>query len=75
VENDVAKAKRQLFIFIDQYLILIATLMVQMFSMHTKILKPKYSYQKLGISTQLFSHLQTLHSNITQIYQSVKKSH
>jgi hypothetical protein len=75
VENDVAKAKRQLFIFIDQYLILIATLMVQMFSMHTKILKPKHSYQKLGMSTQLFSHFQTLHSSITQIYQSVKKSH
>jgi len=46
--------------------------MVQMFLMHTKFLKPKHSYQKLGISTQLFSHFQTLHSNITQIYQSVK---
>jgi hypothetical protein len=46
--------------------------MVQMFLMHTKFLKPKHSYQKVGIFTQLFSHFQTLHSNITLTYQSVK---
>jgi hypothetical protein len=48
VANDVAKAKRQLFIFIDQYLIIITTLMVQMFSMHTKNFETKTFLPKTG---------------------------
>ncbi len=58
VVNDMAE-KQQLFVFVDHCVVFIATLMVQMFLMHSRFVKPKNSFQKLGIFVQLLFHFQT----------------